>query len=128
MAVTPDGATAYVANFNSGDVTPIDVATNTRRHRHPTSAAARKGWRSRRTKRRSPRRYARRRAGLAGAEGVVAVAPLGLQASSVAAAEYAVPDARSQPDRAAGGFACAAARFDSDDEIECPRVPPAGHG
>ncbi len=29
VAVTPDGATAYVANFNGGDVTPIDVATNT---------------------------------------------------------------------------------------------------
>jgi YVTN family beta-propeller protein len=29
VAVTPDGATAYVANFNSGDVTPIDVVTNT---------------------------------------------------------------------------------------------------
>jgi len=29
VAVTPDGSTAYVANFSSSDVTPIAVATNT---------------------------------------------------------------------------------------------------
>src|SRR5947208_3548711 len=29
VAITPDGATAYVANRGSGTVTPIDVATNT---------------------------------------------------------------------------------------------------
>jgi YVTN family beta-propeller protein len=29
IAITPDGATAYVANFGSGTVTPIDTATNT---------------------------------------------------------------------------------------------------
>ncbi len=27
IAITPDGKTAYVANFNSGTVTPITVAT-----------------------------------------------------------------------------------------------------
>jgi YVTN family beta-propeller protein len=86
VAVTPDGATAYVANFDGGDVTPIDVATNTagtvirRRQRRgrggghadeasppapvcPAAAQASLGAGS-----------------LAGAEGVVAVAPLGLQA------------------------------------------------
>ena len=29
VAITPDGKTAYVANFSSGSVTPIDTATNT---------------------------------------------------------------------------------------------------
>ena len=29
VAVTPDGATAYVTNVGSNTVTPIDVATNT---------------------------------------------------------------------------------------------------
>jgi len=29
IAITPDGTTAYVANFLSGTVTPIDIATNT---------------------------------------------------------------------------------------------------
>ena len=29
MAITPDGKTAYVANFNSGSVTPIATTTNT---------------------------------------------------------------------------------------------------
>jgi YVTN family beta-propeller protein len=29
IAITPDGSTAYVANFSDGTVTPIDVATNT---------------------------------------------------------------------------------------------------
>jgi YVTN family beta-propeller protein len=28
IAITPDGATAYVANLGSADVTPISVATN----------------------------------------------------------------------------------------------------
>ena len=29
IAITPDGKTAYVANFGSGTVTPIRTATNT---------------------------------------------------------------------------------------------------
>ncbi len=29
IAITPDGTTAYVANFGSDSVTPIDIATNT---------------------------------------------------------------------------------------------------
>ncbi|MFL5907807.1 MAG: hypothetical protein ACJ75Z_09470, partial [Solirubrobacterales bacterium] len=29
IAITPDGATAYVTNFGSGNVTPIATATNT---------------------------------------------------------------------------------------------------
>ena len=29
VAITPDGATAYVTNDGSGTVTPINVATNT---------------------------------------------------------------------------------------------------
>ena len=29
IAITPDGATAYMANSQSGSVTPIRVATNT---------------------------------------------------------------------------------------------------
>ena len=29
MAITPDGAFAYVANFNSHDVSVIDTSTNT---------------------------------------------------------------------------------------------------
>jgi YVTN family beta-propeller protein len=29
IAITPDGKTAYVANFGSASVTPIRIATNT---------------------------------------------------------------------------------------------------
>ena len=32
IAITPDGKTAYVANYDSGTVTPIATATNTARH------------------------------------------------------------------------------------------------
>jgi YVTN family beta-propeller protein len=29
IAITPDGTTAYVANYNSGTVSPIDLAIDT---------------------------------------------------------------------------------------------------
>jgi YVTN family beta-propeller protein len=85
VAVTLDGATAYVANFNSGDVTPIDVATNTAAPSSDVGSGP-EGVAVTPDEASPPRRYAAAAqaslgaGSLAGAEGVVAVAPLGLQA------------------------------------------------